>query len=105
MDYCIMAWHGGRSSESPATVLIDEGAAHKYVRPMSRKGLGDVKEMGCLVQSINEALTSWGPCGSMGNEITIVDDRESNADAAREELGIYRGGRRCQSKLVMAKTR
>ena len=33
-----------------------------------------------------------------------ADDSESNVDAEREELGIYRGGKRCQSRLVVAKT-
>ena len=55
MDYFFMAQEGGRAAEYPMLVMLDASTGNRYMRAVSRKGLGEGTEMQWLIKDMHES--------------------------------------------------
>ena len=64
------------ASESPMMVMVDESTGNKYMRALSRKGLGPDGDNSWLVKDMHQELKSWGHPGGGQNAIVLKSDSQ-----------------------------
>ena len=58
MDYLFMSQDEEKASENPLILMVDEQTGNKYMRAISKKGLGEGNEMDWLIKDMHEELKS-----------------------------------------------
>ena len=66
LDYFFGGQEGERAAEHPMVVMVDEATGNRYMRAVSKKGLGEGNEMEWLIKDMHDELKSWGHSGGAG---------------------------------------